>query len=192
MKSFFFLLLVLPQFAFAGTVLLTLSAEHLSKLKLPGDVVFESTNVFCEERGLTPQPWSAPRKQTIQPKIVSVGDHSVVLEITTSPKKQDICKYKFSDFRVWSDDGAYFISIEAATESNRRLLDAADLDLTTNHNSHYLVECAQKNNLQKNCTTFKDGVKKGYSSGNGANLTIDLQRLEKEDELRAEIEYRKK
>lgn len=192
MKSFLFALALLPQFAFAGTVVLTLSSDQLSNLKVPGEIIFESSNIFCEERGLTPQPWSAPRKQKVAPKVVSLSGNTVELEITTVPKKQDICKYRFSEYRVWSNDGHYFISIDAADDSNRGLKDAADLELTTNLNSIYRVECGKKSEWQNHCATLKDGVKKGYSSGNGANLTVDLKNLDKQGEIRPVIEFKKK
>lgn len=190
MKKFFIALCLIPQFAFSASVILTLNSDHLAQLKLPGEITFESTNVFCEERGLTPQPWSAPRKQKIQPKVVSISGNSAVLEISTDPKKQDICKYKFSSYSVWSSDGSFFVSLDAATASNRSQLDAADLELTTNQNSLYAVDCVLKKNLSRACATYKDGVKKGYSSGNGARLTIDLKRLDAQREIRPSIEYK--
>lgn len=191
MKKLFFLFCLVPHFAFASSVILTLHAEQgLSKLKLPGEISFESTNVFCEERGLTPQPWSTPRKQKVQPKIVSLNGNSVVLEITTDPKKQDICKYKFSSYTVWSADSSFFISLDATTSSNQTLKDAADLELTTNQNSLYSVDCVSKKNLSRMCATLKDGVKKGYGAGNSSRLTIDLKRLQGQGEIRPTIEYR--
>lgn len=189
--KFLFLFALLPQFAFAGSIFLTLSAEQgLSKLKLPGEVLFESTNAFCEERGLTPQPWSAPRKQKAVPKIVSLNGNSVVLEISTDPKNQSLCKYKFSGYTVWSDDSSFFISLDATTKSNFTGKDALDLELTGNQNSIYSVDCVSKKNFQRQCSVSKDGVKKGYSSGNGSRLLIDMKKLEAQKEIRPTIEYR--
>ncbi len=191
MKKLFVALCLLPHLSFAGTIILTLSAEQgLSKLKLPGEVTFESSNIFCEERGLTPQPWSSPRKQKVQPKVVSLNGNSVVLEISTDPKKQDICKYKFASYTVWSDDSSFFFSLDKASKSNQSLKDAADLELTTNQNSLYTIDCVSKKNLSRSCATFRDGVKKGYSSGNGARLTVDMKRLDAQKEIRPSIEYK--
>lgn len=189
MKKFLFVLCLLPQFAFSASIILTLEA---SQLKLPGEITFESTNVFCEERGLIPQPWSAPRKQKVAPKVVSLNGNTVVLEISTDPKKQDICKYKFSSYSVWSDDNSFLVSLDAATDSNRRLQDAADLELTTNQNSLYTVDCVSKKNLSRACATLKDGVKKGYGAGNSARLTVDLKKLEAQKEIRPSIEYKQR
>ncbi len=189
--KFLFLFALIPQFAFAGSIFLTLSAEQgLSKLKLPGEVLFESTNVFCEERGLTPQPWSAPRKQKFVPKVISLSGNTVVLEISTETKNQGICRYKFSGYSVWSDDSAFFISLEAANKSNMSGKDAQDLELTSNENSLYSVDCASKKNFQRSCSLFKDGVKKGHKSGNGSRLMIDMKRLEAQKEIRPSIEFK--
>lgn len=189
--KFFFLFALLPQFAFAGSIFLTLSAEQgLSKLKLPGEVLFESSNVFCEERGLTPQPWSAPRKQKVVPKVVSLSGNSVVLEISTVPKSKSLCKYKFSGYTVWSDDSSFFVSLESANQSNMAGKDALDPELTTSQNSIFSVECVAHKNLQRKCSLLKDGVKKGYSSGNGSRLIVDVNKLDSQKEIRTSIEYR--
>jgi hypothetical protein len=192
MKRFFFLFALIPQFAMAGTIVLTLSAEQgLSKLKLPGEIIFESTNGFCEERGLIPQPWSAPRKQKLVPKVVSLSGNSVVLEITTDPKKQDICKYKFASYTVWSDDNAFFVSLDATNKSNINAKDAIELELTANENSLFSVDCVAKKNYQRKCTLLKDGVKKGYAAGNGSRLYIDMKKLEAHKEIHPSIEFRR-
>lgn len=192
MKALFVALFLVPQFVFGGTIFLTLTSEQgLANLKLPGDVQFESTNVFCEERGLIPQPWSAPRKQKVTPKVVSVSANSVVLEISTNPLKQDICKYRFSDYTVWSDDGAYFVSVEATNESNSQDKDAEDLELVSNSNSLYLVECLAKKNLSRQCAIYKDGVQKGYKGGNGSRLYVDMNKLDAQKEIRPSLEFKK-
>lgn len=186
MKNLFFALLLLPQFSFAGSIVLTLTAEQgLQSLKLPGEILFESTNGFCDERGLTPQPWSAPRRQKLVPKVVSLSGNTVVLEITSLPKKQDICKYKFSNYTVWSDDSAFFVSLDAAKGD-------PELELTANQNSLFLVDCLSKKNFQRQCSLFKDGVKKGYSSGNGSRLYVDLKKLESQKEIRPVLEFKKR
>ena len=186
MKTLIFAFALLPQFVFAGTIVLTLTAEQgLSNLKLPGEILFESTNGFCDERGLTPQPWSASRRQKLVPKVVSLSGNTVVLEITTTPKKQDICKYRFSNFTVWSDDSAFFVTLDAAKGD-------PELELTANQNSLFLVDCLSKKNFQRQCTLFKDGVKKGYSSGNGSRLYVDLKKLETQKEIRPMVEFKKR
>lgn len=192
MRKFYVALCLFPQITFAGSIFLTLQSEHLSRLRLPGDISFESTNGFCEERGLTPQPWSSPRKKKFQPKIVSLSGNSVVLEISTVAKKQDICKYKFSGYTVWNDDATFFVSIDAATKSSQTQKDAAELELTTNENSLYSVECVFRKDLSRACATFKDGVKKGYGAGNSSRLTVDLKRLEAQGEIRHTIEYKQR
>ncbi len=190
MKSFLFALALLPQFAFAGSIILTLNAD-LKNLKVPGEILFESTNRFCEERGLTPQPWSAPKKQKILPKIISQTASSIVLEISTDVKKQDFCKYRFSNFTIWSDDSSFFVSLEAANESNMAGKDAAELELTSNQNSLYTVDCIAKKNFSRLCSILKDGVKKGYGGGNGSRLMVDLKRLDAQKEIRPVIEFKK-
>lgn len=193
MKKFFVILGLLPQLAFSGTIVLTLTGDPgLSSLKLPGEILFESTNVFCEERGLTPQPWSAPRKQKLTPKIVSLHGNTVVLEITTDPKKQDICKYRFSSFSVWSDNSDFFVSLDAANSSNSGSKDFGDLELTANQNSIYNVECVSRKNFQRLCSVKKDGVKKGYAGGNGSRLYVDLKKLESQGEIRPHVEFKKR
>ncbi len=193
MKAFLFAIALIPQFAFAGSIILTLNAEQgLSNLKVPGEVVFESTNVLCEERGLTPQPWSAPKKQKFVPKIISQSANSIVLEISTDTKKMDFCKFQFAHYSVWSDDSSFFVSLDAATKSNLSGKDAADLELVANQNSLYRVDCLAKKNFSRLCSTFKDGVKKGYGSGNGSRLIVDLKKLESQKEIRPVIEFIKR
>jgi hypothetical protein len=191
MKALFFAFALLPQFAFAGSIILTLNAD-LRSLKVPGEVLFESTNIFCEERGLIPQPWSAPKRQKVVPKIILQTATSLVLEVSTEPKKQDFCNYKFSHFTLWSDDGSFFVSLEAANKINLAGKDAPDLELTTNLNSLYTIDCLAKKNYQRHCSTFKDGVKKGYSSGNGSRLLVDMKRLESQKEIRPVVEFKKR
>lgn len=187
MKTLIFALALLPQFVFAGTIVLTLTAEQgLSNLKLPGEIIFESSNGFCDERGLTPQPWSAPRREKLVPKVVSLSGNTVVLEITTEPKKQDICKYKFSGYTVWSDDSAFFVSLDAANKNPN-----TELELTGNQNSLFVVDCLARKNHQRQCSLYKDGVKKGYSSGNGSRLYVDLKKLGNK-EIRPVLEFRKR
>ena len=186
MKNLFLAFALLPQFAFAGSIILTLTAEQgLSQLKLPGEILFESTNSFCEERGLTPQPWSAPRKQKLVPKIVSLSGNTVVLEITTDPKKQNICKYQFSDYTVWSDDRSFFVSLDSDKGD-------PELELAANQNSLFMVDCLAKKNFQRICTLYKDGVKKGYNAGNGSRLYVDLKKLGTQKEIRPVIEFKKR
>lgn len=192
MKVFLILSALIPQFVFAGSIILTLNAEQgLSGLKAPGEVVFESTNILCEERGLIPQPWSAPKKQKIVPKIVSQTKTSLVLEISTVPKKQDFCQYQFSSYTVWSSEGSFFVALEKADKSNMAGKDASDLELTANQNSLYSVKCLSKKNYQRFCTTLKDGVKKGHGSGNGSRLFVDVKKLEAQKEIRALIDFKK-
>ena len=192
MKSLFFLFAFLPQFAFAGSIILTLNAEQgISKLRHPGEVLFESTNILCEDRGLIPQPWSAPKKQKYAPRVISQSDKSLVVEISSVPKKQDFCKYKLTGYTLWSDDGLFFVSVDAANSSNMAGLDAVDLELTGNQNSLYKIECKEYNNLSKKCLVLKDGVKKGYSGGNGSRLFVDMKKLEIHKEIRPVVEFKR-
>ncbi len=192
MKSLFLAFALIPSFAFAGSIVLTINAEQgLSKLRHPGEVLFESTNFLCEERGLIPQPWSAPKKQKFAPRIISQSDKSLVIEISSAPKKQDFCKYKLTGYTLWSDDGLFFVSVDAANASNMSGLDAADLELTGNLNSLYKIECKEYRNLSKKCLTLKDGIKKGYSSGNGSRLYVDMPRLEIQKEIRPVVEFKR-
>ncbi len=190
MKKFLFAIALLPQFAFAGSIILTLNAD-LRNLKVPGEILFESTNILCEERGLTPQPWSAPKKQKFAPKIISQTANSIVLEISTEPRKMDICRYQFSNFTIWSDDSAFFVSLESANKSNLAGKDASDLELVSNQNSLYSIDCLAKKNFSRLCSTFKDGVKKGYAGGNGSRLIVDVKKLDSQKEIRPVIEFKK-
>lgn len=193
MKTLLIALALVPHFVFAGTIVLTLNAEQgISKLKVPGEILYESTSFFCEERGLTPQPWSAPKKQKVAPKVISQSDKSLVLEISTDPKKQDMCKYKFSNFTIWSDDSSFFVTLEGTTQSNLRSLDALDLELVANQNSLYKVDCLAKRNFSKSCQTYKDGIKKGYSSGNSGRLLVDVKKLDLQKEIRPVVEFKKR
>jgi hypothetical protein len=59
-------------------------------------------------------------------------------------------------------DSAFFVSLEATNKSNLAGKDAADLELTTNLNSLYTIDCLKKKDYQRLCGIYKDGVKKGY------------------------------
>lgn len=191
MEKLFFALALIPKLSLAGSILLTVSApQGLSKLKLPGEVVFESTNAFCEERGILPQPWSAPRKEKLTPKVVSIEDKTVVLEISTESKKRDICRYRFAEFTVWSEDQSFFVTVEGSYEDLGSVIDGRDLELVNSQNSLYTVECLRGKNHRRSCGVRKDGAKKGYASGNGGRLYVDMKKLEEMKEIRAQIEYR--